>query len=199
MMSSCIPVQPREIVRWCFPFRWAGHTLFRMELSDRVPDSMRRKFEGITAKTNAFCNEYLNEEYLQFVRLAVAALCRKRPSPLLRGSEDSWAAGAVHAIGAANFVFDKSQTPHCTASDIYLFFGVGRNTAQGKARRIQELLNIHPFSLQWTLPSRADSNPLIWMLEINGVTVDIRHLPVDVQEIAYQKGLIPYVPGTKRS
>jgi hypothetical protein len=160
---------------------------------------MRRKFDGITAKTDAFCHQYLNEEYMQFVRLAVAAQCRKRPSPLLRGSEDSWAAGVVHAIGAANFVFDKSQTPHCTASDIYLFFGVGRNTAQGKARRIQESLNIHPFSLQWTLPSRADSNPLLWMLEINGVTVDIRHLPVDVQEIAHQKGLIPYVPGAKRS
>ena len=85
------------------------------------------------------------------------------------------------------------------ASDIHLFFGVSRNTAQGKARRIQESLNIHPFSLQWTLPSRADSNPLLWMLEINGVTVDIRHLPVDVQEIAHQKGLIPYVPGAKRS
>src|ERR1022692_4148775 len=98
-MSSCIPVQPREIVRWCFPFRWAGHTLFRMELSDRVPDSMRRKFDGITAKTDAFCHQYLNEEYMQFVRLAVAALCRKRPSPLLQGSEDSWAAGVVHAIG----------------------------------------------------------------------------------------------------
>jgi hypothetical protein len=166
----------------------------QMKLSDRVPDSMRSKFAGITTKTDAFCQEYLNDEYMQFVRLAVAALCRKRPTPLLRGSEDSWAAGVVHAIGAANFVFDKSQTPHCKATYIYSFFGVGRNTGQGKSKLIQELLKSRPFSLQWILPSRADSNPLIWMLEVNGMMVDIRHLPVDVQEIAYQKGLIPYVP-----
>lgn len=159
---------------------------------------MRRKFAAITTKADAFCQQYLNEEYMQLIRLGVAALCRKRPSPLLLGSEDAWAAGVVHAIGSANFVFDKSQTPHCKATDIYSFFAVGRNTGQGKSKIIQELLNIHQLSRQWTLPSRADDNPLIWMLEINGMMIDIRDLPVDVQEVAYRKGLIPYVPDPKR-
>ena len=94
-----------------------------MEKSDRIPDSMHSKFANITSKTDAFCQRYLNDEYRQLVRTAVAALCRKRPSPLLRGSEDFWAAGVIHAIGTANFVFDKSQTPHCNAPDIYSFFG----------------------------------------------------------------------------
>src|SRR5580700_11071681 len=62
-----------------------------MEKSDRIPDSMHSKFASITAKTDAFCQRYLNDEYRQLVRTAVAALCRKRPSPLLRGSEDFWA------------------------------------------------------------------------------------------------------------
>ena len=48
-------------------------------------------------------------------------------------------------------------------------------------------------------PSKFDSNPLIWMLTVNGVMVDVRHLPIEVQEVAYQKGLIPYVPGAKHS
>jgi hypothetical protein len=39
-----------------------------------------------------------------------------------------------------------------------------------------------------------DENPLIWMVEINGFLVDIRHAPRDVQEIAFNKGLIPYIP-----
>src|ERR1700756_5237031 len=95
-----------------------------MEKSDRIPNSMHSKFASITSKTDAFCQRYLNDEYRHLVRTAVAALCRKRPSPLLRGSEDFWAAGVIHAIGAANFVFDKSQTPHCNAPDIYSFFGV---------------------------------------------------------------------------
>ena len=144
-----------------------------------------------TSKTDAFCQRYLNDEYRQLVRTAVAALCRKRPSPLLRGSEDFWAAGVIHAIGTANFVFDKSQTPHCNAPDIYSFFGVASSTGQGKSKQLGQRLKIHPFSFQWGLPSKFDSNPLIWMLTVNGMMGDVRHLPIEVQEVAYQKGLIP--------
>src|SRR5215468_11065729 len=50
----------------------------------------------------------------------------------LRGSEDFWAAEFIHAIGTANFVFDKSQTPNCNACDIYSFFGVACSTGQSK-------------------------------------------------------------------
>jgi hypothetical protein len=60
-------------------------------------------------------------------------------------------------------------------------------------------LKIKPLSFQWGLPSKFDINPLIWMLTLNGMMVDVRHLPIEVQEEAYQKGLIPYVPGAKRS
>jgi len=118
---------------------------------------------------------------------------------LLRGSEDFWAAGFIHAIGTVNFVFDKSQTPHCRAPDIYSFFGVASSTGQGKSKQIREWLKIHPFSFQWVLQSKADSNPALWMLEINGMMVDVRQLPIDLQEVVYRKGMIPYVPGTKRS
>lgn len=165
--------------------------------SDHVPESMLGKFAGIVSRTDAFGEQYLDEEYRQLIRLAVGTLCRKRPSPLLNGGEESWAAGIVHAIGAVNFLFDKSQTPHCTAPDIYAFFGVAPSTGQAKSKKVQELLKIQPFSFQWSLPSRAENNPLIWMLEVNGVIVDIRQMPREAQEIAYERGLIPFVPGRK--
>jgi hypothetical protein len=79
------------------------------------------------------------------------------------------------------------------------FFGVASSTGQGKSRQIRQWLKIHPFSFQWGLPSKFDSNPLIWMLTVNGMMVDVRHLPIEVQQEACQKGLIPYVPGTKPS
>ena len=139
-----------------------------MEKSDRIPDSMHSKFASITSKTDAFCQRYLNDEYSQLVRIAVAALCRKRPSPLLRGSKEFWAVGFIHAIGTANFVFDKSQTCHCNAPEIYSFFGVASSTGQGKSKQIRQWLKIRPLSFQWGLPSKFDSNPLIWMLTVNG-------------------------------
>src|SRR3954452_8811631 len=39
-----------------------------------------------------------------------------------------------------------------------------------------------------------DQNPLVWMVEVNGMLVDLRHMPREVQEIAFQTGMIPYIP-----
>jgi hypothetical protein len=39
-----------------------------------------------------------------------------------------------------------------------------------------------------------EDNPLVWTLEVNGLPVDARWMPREVQEEAYRLGLIPYVP-----
>jgi hypothetical protein len=44
------------------------------------------------------------------------------------------------------------------------------------------------------LPSMLDENPLAWIVEVNGLPVDVRSMPREVQEEAYRLGLIPYVP-----
>ena len=76
-----------------------------MTPSPRVPAALQEKFDAIAQATDAFCDQRLNDEYKQLIRQALAALCRKRPSPLLKGQENSWAAGAVHALGMVNFLF----------------------------------------------------------------------------------------------
>ena len=73
-------------------------------------------------------------------------------------------------------------------------FGVGQSTASAKARVISQALDTSRLNPTWTLPSRLDQNPLVWMVEVNGMLVDLRHMPREVQEIAFQKGMIPYIP-----
>ena len=51
----------------------------------------------------------------------------------------------------------------------------------------------------WCSPSLMNENPLVWMIEVNGLAVDARYLPREIQEIAFQKGLIPYIPKEKRN
>jgi hypothetical protein len=161
----------------------------------RVPVALREKFESIALATDAFCDQHLNDEYKQLIRQALAALSRKRPSPLLKGQTNSWAAGAVHALGMVNFLFDPEQTPHGQASDIWAHFGLAASTGQNHSKKIREALAMGQMDPQWTLPSLLGSNPLVWMLEVNGYLLDARNLPLEVQEIAFAKGLIPYVPG----
>jgi hypothetical protein len=42
-----------------------------------------------------------------------------------------------------------------------------------------------------------DDNPMVWILQVNGLMVDVRHMPREVQVIAYEKGLIPYIPADR--
>lgn len=58
---------------------------------------MQDKFDRITTLTDAFAKQHLKKEYAELIRLATAALCRKRPSPLLTGKDATWACGITHA------------------------------------------------------------------------------------------------------
>ena len=95
-----------------------------------------------------------------------------------------WAAAAVHAVGRINFLDDPSQTPHCKPRVIYDFFGIAESTGQNKSREIREALGMGSFSPEWTLPSRLTKNPLVWMLKVNGLMVDIRRAPLELQRMA---------------
>jgi len=169
----------------------------RPEPKERVPAAMQAKVESLMERIDAFCTSRLNNEYRQLIHAAVCALARKRPSPLLTGREPSWAAGVVHAIGMANFLFDKSQTPHCKAPEIYSYFGVSNQTGQAHSKKVRDLLKIGMFDAKWTLPSQLDNSPIAWMLEVNGFILDIRTMPLEIQVEACAKGLIPYVPALR--
>lgn len=68
---------------------------------------------------------------------------------------------------------------------------------QNKSKEIRDLLNMYQLSPEWMTPSRIDESPVAWLLQVNGLIVDARHMPREVQEIAYEKGLIPYIPADR--
>jgi hypothetical protein len=146
------------------------------------------------ALTDAVCKEHLNEEYAQLARELAAALCRKRPSPLAKGTPRTWACGIVYALGKVNFLFDKTQTPHLSSRELCERFGVGQSTASAKANAIMDALAMVPLDPRWCLPSKLADNPLAWLIEINGLLVDARMMPREVQEEVFRKGFIPYLP-----
>ena len=140
----------------------------------------------------------MNEEYAQLTREATAALCRKRPSPLARGQIEIWACGIIYALGTVNFLFDKSQEPYLSAADLCEGFGVSKSSASAKAKAVRDTLKMRQLDPNWCLPSKLEDNPLAWMIMVNGYIVDVRHLPIELQEAAYKKGLIPYIPKSKQ-
>lgn len=163
-------------------------------------DQIAGRLEAITSLIDGFCRENLNEEYAEMSRELAKALARKRPTPLLKSSPEAWASGIVRAIGLVNFLSDPDQTPYMKLSDICKGFGVSDSTSQARASEIRKLLKIQQMDPRWTLPSMLEQNPLVWMFEtIEGLIIDIRDAPRELQEAAFNEGLIPYIPADRPS
>jgi len=162
--------------------------------SEKVPKQMQSAFDAVTALTDGFCTEHLNDEYRQLARQVTAALCRKRPSPLARGKPTGWACGVVYALGFVNFLFDKSTQPYLTADQLCKCFGVSKSNGYAKSKTVRDACKMIQMDPDWCLPSLMADNLLLWMLSVNGVMMDIRHAPREIQEAAYRQGMIPYIP-----
>ncbi len=160
----------------------------------RVPRAMRARYDAIVAITDPFCEENLNGDYAELSRKMAATLSRKRPSPLSTGRELSWAAGIVYSLGQINFLFDKNSEPYLSAGDLCKKIGVSPATASRFAAELRYRLCLTPFHPEWCLPNLAAKNPLMWMIGVNGLVVDARSLPRELQEEAFRLGLIPFVP-----
>jgi Domain of unknown function (DUF6398) len=165
-----------------------------MNQRESVPVVVRPVVEEITAITDEFCAEHLDQEYAQLCRRLTAKLARKRPSPLVRGDRRIWAAGIVYTIGRVNFLADPSQRPHLRTDELARLLGIKQQTMANKGRLIMDTLRVSLMDPEWSRQDMIEKNPLVWLVEVNGLPVDVRMMPEEIQIEAWRRGLIPYVP-----
>ena len=158
-----------------------------------VPVAVRPHVEQVLAVTDAVCHEHLDAEYADLCARVVGKLARKRPSPLVRGDLGIWAAGVVHAVGQVNFLFDRSQDLHTTTDELAQWFGIKKTTVANKAKAIRDLLKLDKYDPEYMRHQLVDRYAPVWLIEINGFIVDARTLPLEIQEMAFRQGAIPYV------
>lgn len=168
------------------------------KLMTEVPETCTDGFAKLTELTDAFCDTHLGAEYKELSREMAAAICQEG-LPVLKGKPQGWAAGILYALGGVNFLTDPTRAPYMKSTEIAEGFGVSVATMHGKAKVIRQALDLIPLHPSWCLPSQLDDNPLVWMLEVNGLLLDIRHAPREAQIAAYENGLIPYVPADQQT
>ncbi len=166
----------------------------RSENPLRIPETLRHKVDQIFEISDPLCAEHLDAEYGELVRKLVARLARKRPSPLARGDFGIWAAAAIYAVGHLNFLFDRTQRPHLTADDLSALTGIPKSTLANKAKLIRDVLRIGPMEPEFCRRELLASNPMAWMITVNGFVVDARTMPPELQAEARRRGLIPDHP-----
>ena len=162
------------------------------EHAEHVSKGWRERFREIVALTDDFCDACLNDEYKNLSRQMAVELCQEE-SPASRGKAASWASSVVYCIGWVNFLTDPIFEPYVAAADIAKAFGISESTMLAKSRVLREGLSLTKFDPGWCTESMLDENPLVWMMEVDGVVLDIRAAPREVQVEAHVRGLIPYV------
>jgi hypothetical protein len=166
-----------------------------VELDDlKIPRATRPVAEDIIQITDLVCAKLLDAEYANLARKAVAKLARKRPSPLLSGRPGTWAAAVVYALGQVNFLFDASFEPYLTADELRDAFGVAKSTMSSKAKQVRDVLKMDQFTAEFMRADVIAENPTVWFIEVDGLVMDSRSLPIDYQVVAFQRGYIPYIP-----
>ena len=162
------------------------------------PEAVREKCELIFSKMKEFSDQFLNNNYLEICQKVLLGLARKKPSPLCRGQIPIWACSIVYAVGQENFLFDKDQNPHVSAQELRDFFDCSESTVSNKAKEIRNALKMKKFDHKWLTSEMIETNPMSWMIQVNGFIIDARKAPEEIQEVAFKKGLIPYLPKTKK-
>ena len=98
----------------------------------------------------------------------------------------------MYAIGQNNFLFDPSQAPHLSAEDLSHLTGIPKSTMAAKAKRIRDAVGMRaPMDPAFCRRELLAEHPCAWLIEIDGLLVDARLLPAELQAEARRYGLIP--------
>jgi Domain of unknown function (DUF6398) len=134
----------------------------------KIPSALQSQASAVIEATDRFCAEHLDPEYAELCRRLVGRLARKRPSPLARGNLRIWAGTVLYTIGSLNFLFDRSQHPHLSASELCRLAGVSQATVSKKSSDVRTLLRLAPFDPEVSRHEIAEQSPLRNLVEFGG-------------------------------
>ncbi|MDI6885405.1 MAG: DUF6398 domain-containing protein [archaeon] len=148
---------------------------------------IEEKMQKLIEMTAGFCDEYLDEDYKQLCEKLIRKMSRKRNVPFLSGRIEIWAAAIVYAIGSINFLFDQSFEPYASGDDICNYFGTSKSTTSQKAKIIRDMFKLGYWDREFSTSHMMQSSPFPNLVMVNGLIVDKRSLPPEIQELIRQK------------
>lgn len=143
---------------------------------------MQVRCSELIAEFDRICTAHLPEPYRTPGSALIAALCVSSLAPL-KGKKTTWVAAVIWALEMANF-----DTPTLPLETIAAWFTVAPQTISKKAGAIMKAVNAQPDDPRWALS--PENNPWSWLVRVNGIVIDVRHLPSTLQHEAFKRGII---------
>ncbi len=138
------------------------------------------KTERLIRMTDAFCDEYLDEEYKALCEKLIRKMSPKHPVPFMSGKIEIWAAAVVYALGSINYLFGTSMKPHASPADICEYFGTKKSTTSQKAKGIRDMFDLYFFDEEFSTTRMHEEDPYENLVLIDGVIVPKEMLPPEL-------------------
>ena len=100
----------------------------------------------------------------------------------------------IYTIGGLSFLFDRTQHPHLSSDDLSALAGVPKSTMANKAKVLRDTLKLGHFSFEFQRREIIEHNPAAWLVMLDGLLIDARTMPPELQAEARRRGLIPGLP-----
>lgn len=164
-------------------------------------EKVEEKKAELLKLTIEFSKKFLNEEYEVVIVKLINKMARKREIPFVSGRIEIWAAAVIHALGTINFLFDKSNQPYVSATDIFEYFGTKQSTTSQKSKKIRDMFNMTYFDSNFSIESVDQGSPFNNLSLVNGLIVPQNMLNdqhVDIEEWEIQAAQILGIRGLER-
>jgi len=122
-------------------------------------EKKKQKMAEIIRMTDGFSEKHLDEEYRELCQKLTEKMGRKRNVPFMTGKTEIWAAGVVYAVGAVNFLFDRSFSPYVTSDEICEYFGTKKSTTRQKSKIIQDMFKMTYYDKEFSTRKMQENNP----------------------------------------
>ena len=137
-------------------------------------DKIQQRYSEILELLRAFSSAKLNDEYFELAEKLLGKMARKRHVPFEMGKVEIWAAAIIHALGMVNFLFDRSQVPHVTVSEINEFFDTKQSTVGNKSKEIRDMFKMMRWDNEFETQRMQERNPYNRMMVLSNGMIILR-------------------------
>lgn len=102
---------------------------------------MTIKREEVTKSMEQFCNEYLNESFIDRANNILNNIELLEDNPLSKSKENIWAATAIYTLCENEGIFNKGHENYISKKDLCAFFSTSPTTIRTKFIDLAEKLN----------------------------------------------------------
>jgi hypothetical protein len=166
-------------------------------IMSEIPAQIKNNFLNVAEMINLFCNKNLNDEYYNLAIKLTTKLAKENPSNLIDCDIKTLAAAIINTITKTH----ESEMLQVSSKNLASWFQTTQTDIDKKTNSICKILNLQFIDQDQDQNTKSKvgdgydiDDRMMWLITINGFTIDIRNAAHDLQVDAYEHGLIPYIP-----